>query len=323
MNTQIVYVIVSSSDDIYLEQLWGSVYSLRHFHPEARVLVLADSSTTKRIKTDDTLHDLYDMITELVEVAVPDDFCGVVRSRDIKTRVRNLIDGDYLYIDTDTIISGPLDGIDRLEVKNLAMVPDLHRPSVEDHISNIQRVKMHYGMEITDLKTTYFNAGVTFVRDNPLTREFYAKWHENWLSTVKKGFFIDQSGLFYTDNAFGHIIEKLPDIYNCMGVYSAFYWADARVIHYLDAGELLPFRMLKSIPAKIQDAHGITEEVKELLLNPKRHLSVHTCFCSYYDLRVLNGDFFQLCMRTKWIRWCITKYDEWMKKRRVRKLNKF
>ncbi len=73
----------------------------------------------------------------------------------------------------------------------------------------------------------------------------------------------------------------------------------------------------------IREAHGITEEVKELLLNPKSHLSVHTCFCSYYDHRVLNGDFFQFCMRTKLIRWCIEKYDKWVKARRVGILNKY
>ena len=76
--------------------------------------------------------------------------------------------------------------------------------------------------------------------------------------------------------------------------------------------------MLKAIPNQIQEAHGISGNVKELLLNPKKHLSVHTCFCSYYELVFLNGYVFQFCMRTKWIHWCITKVNKWMIKRRVK-----
>ncbi len=321
LNTQIVYVLVSSSDDIYLDQFWGSLYSLRRFHPEAKVVVLADSPTARRIKTENTLSPLYRLITELQEVDVPESYNNVLRSRDIKTRVRNLIDGDFFYIDTDTIITAPIDDIDRLEVKNIAMVPDLHRLQLKDNIWDVNRVKMIYGMNVTDSKTTFFNAGVAYVRDNAMTRDFYAKWHENWLVTVKKGYYVDQPGLFYTNNAFGFIIEKLPDIYNCMGAYSAHYWTDARIIHYLDKG--LPLRVLKDIPHKIHRAQGITEEVEDLLLNAKSHLSQHTCFCSFYDLAFLNGAFCQFFIKNGWLYRCIKKINQWESEWRVRKLNKW
>ena len=140
--------------------LWGSLYSLRHYHPEAKVVVLVDGNTYRRITTNDKLKPLCALITELIEVDVPGEFSGVLRSRDIKTRVRNQIDGDFLYVDTDTIIAAPLDGIDSLEVKNLAMVPDIHRENIHDNIWNIGWVKMIYGMEITNPNLTYFNAGV-------------------------------------------------------------------------------------------------------------------------------------------------------------------
>lgn len=311
LNTQIVYVLVSSSDDIFLEQLWGSLYSLRQFHPKAKVLVLADAPTARRIKTENKLMPLYEMISELKEVDVPESYINVLRSRDIKTRIRNLIDGDFFYIDTDTIIAGPINGIDTLEVKNIAMVPDLHRQQASDNLWGLSWVKFLYGMDATDSNAAFFNAGVAYVKDNPLTHDFYAKWHENWLATVDKGVYIDQPGLFFTDSTFGFVIENLPDIYNCMGAFSAFYWAKARIIHYL-GNKNLPFRTFKDIPNHIQEAEGISDNVKDLLLNPKNHLSVHTCFCSYYDWVFLNGYFCQLCMRTKWIHWLIAKLDKWM-----------
>ncbi len=321
LNTRIVYVLVSSSDDIFLEQFWGSLYSLRQFHPNAKVLALTDGPTARRIKNDKKLAPLYEMISELMEVDVPDSYINVLRSRDIKTRVRNIIDGDFFYIDTDTIIAAPINGIDTLEVKNIAMVPDLHRQQTTDNIWDVNRVRMVFNMNITHTNDIYFNAGVVFVRDNATTREFYAKWHENWLTTVKKGYYIDQPGLFYTDSEFGFIIEKLPDIYNCMGVYSAHYWTEARIIHYLDKG--LPLRTLKDIPKKIHEAQGITEEVKDLLLNAKKHLSEHTCFCSFYDLAFLNGAFCQFFIKNGLLYRCVKKFNQWESEWRVRKLNKW
>jgi len=321
LTTPIVYVLVSSPDDFFVEQLWGSLYSLRHFHPDAKVVVLTDGSTRTRIMTDDKLRPIYGMISELKEVDVPEQFCGVLRSRFIKTQVRNLIEGDYLYMDTDTIISGPLDGIDRLEVKNLAMVPDLHRQHSWSIIWDVAREKMLFGVDIKDARATYFNAGVTYVKDNKLTRDFFAKWHENWLHSVEKGYYIDQPALFYTDHTFGHIIEKLPDVYNCMGAHSAFYWNGGNVIHYLDKG--LPFRTLRNIPKMIHKGSGITDEVRDILFHPKNHLSAGTCFCSQDDFDFLNGAFCQFCMNSKVLRWCISKFNDWEASRRVKRLNKW
>ena len=47
MKTQIVYVVVSSEGDLFLEELWVSVYSLRQYHPEVSVTVIADKATAK------------------------------------------------------------------------------------------------------------------------------------------------------------------------------------------------------------------------------------------------------------------------------------
>jgi len=45
MNTTIVYILTSSDKDIYIEQLWLSLYSLRLHNPEVRVVLLTDDST--------------------------------------------------------------------------------------------------------------------------------------------------------------------------------------------------------------------------------------------------------------------------------------
>ena len=38
MKTQIVYVLVSSEKDVFLEELWASVWSLRQYEPDVTVV---------------------------------------------------------------------------------------------------------------------------------------------------------------------------------------------------------------------------------------------------------------------------------------------
>ena len=45
MQTKIIYVLVSSPEDIYYEQCLVSVYSLRKYHKNAEVVVLVDDAT--------------------------------------------------------------------------------------------------------------------------------------------------------------------------------------------------------------------------------------------------------------------------------------
>ena len=42
MRVKIVYVLISNKEDIYLEQLWLSLYTLRLYNKEAHVAVVMD-----------------------------------------------------------------------------------------------------------------------------------------------------------------------------------------------------------------------------------------------------------------------------------------
>ena len=50
MKTLIVYVLISSEKDFFLEEFWVSLFSLRRFHPKDAVWVLTDEPTSKRIE---------------------------------------------------------------------------------------------------------------------------------------------------------------------------------------------------------------------------------------------------------------------------------
>lgn len=231
MKTQIVYNVISSEKDYFLEELWVSVYSLRQFHPNTRVVVMTDAPTGARIESRPTLVSL---ISEVVIIQMPKGYNNDCRAREIKTNIRNLIDGDFLFIDTDTVICKPLDEVDDLPVKNLAMVPELHGP-FKNHFcyeSTYQDVIRIFGTDCSD-SYYWFNSGCMFVRDNESTRRFFADWKKNWtFSAFEKKENSDQRALLKTDHDYGYIIESLPDVYNCQVALSIQYFFDAKIVHF-------------------------------------------------------------------------------------------
>lgn len=231
MNTQIVYTVISTEKDYFLEELWVSVFSLRQFHHDAKVVVMTDSPTSARINARPQLKSL---ISEVKEIPMPEGYNNDCRAREIKTNIRNLIDGDFLFIDTDTVICMPLDEVDNLPVKNLAMVPELHGPfrnhfCYEYTYKDVIRI---FGTDCSDSKY-WFNSGCMFVRDNELTRKFFADWKKNWTySAFEKNENSDQRPLLKTDHDYGYIIECLPDVYNSQVAMSIQYFFDAKIVHF-------------------------------------------------------------------------------------------
>ena len=93
------------------------------------------------------------------------------RSRLLKTNLRNIVEGDFLFIDTDTVIVGSLSDIDDCEY-NIACVPDKHVPiSQHSHRANIDNGARILGWHVDD-DLKYYNSGVVFVRDNDFTHKF-------------------------------------------------------------------------------------------------------------------------------------------------------
>lgn len=231
MNTPILYVLTSSESDLYLEELWVSLYSLHHFNKEVTVKVLSDKPTAERIKANP---ELLTMIDELYPVDVPEEYPAKERSRFIKTNIRNLIDGDFLFIDTDTVICASLDEVDSLHVKNIGMVPELHGPFKEHLVYNhtVADTNRIFGIDAGN-SPYWFNSGCMLVRDNNFTHEFFAKWQENWkYSAFQKNNSSDQRALLKTDHDYGYIIECIPDVYNAQIAMSIKWFYEAKIIHF-------------------------------------------------------------------------------------------
>lgn len=231
MKLQLVYVLISSESDFFLEEFWVSLFSLRRFHPKDKVVVLTDHPTAERVRDRPQLAS---MITDLKIIDFPDDYDGRLRSRTLKTSVRNLIDGDFLTIDTDTVICGSLDEVDNLPVKNIGMVPEMHGP-FKNHITYqfiTNELKRIYDTDVSGAPY-WFNSGCMFVRDNEFTHEFFRKWNEEWkVATFQKNASSDQRPLLKVDHDYGYVIECLPGAYNCQVALSIQYFHEAKILHF-------------------------------------------------------------------------------------------
>jgi len=106
---QIVYVIAGDSLASARRSVDGaclSIHSLRRFHPTASVICACDQHIYAAVR--DTRHPLPDLGDRLIDC--PDASGGTVhRSRQIKTSLRQRIEGPFISIDADTLVCGPLD----------------------------------------------------------------------------------------------------------------------------------------------------------------------------------------------------------------------
>ena len=276
MIPQIVYVLVANEKNLYLEEMWVSIFSLRRHHPEATVKVLMDVETKEYLSR---FPQLTSMIDETVVVQTPAGYNAKQRSRQIKTTIRNVLKGDYIFIDTDTVICKPLDGIvediaEMKDFKGIAAVREGHVTMKDTLFPPTGTVKRIFDIDISQ-SPLMTNSGVMFVADIPFTHEFYKRWNENWKrSCFEKGNSQDQPSLYATDCQYGYVIRELSGIYNAQVAMSLKYYADAVILHwwhmdFIEDQSYSPYFSLK-IYQDLKKEGEITPQIEELIINAKQ-----------------------------------------------------
>lgn len=258
MKTKIVYVVVCDSNHNYLEQAAVSAYSVKRYNPKAEILLLVDDRTFAEINNGRTLIKKY--VSDIVEVFVPKEYDNKLRSRYIKTTVRENVQGDFLFVDTDTVITGNLDEIDSCP-NDVAAVLDMHLPL--NQTPYLEEVKFQASKMVWNLTSkdyTYYNSGVMYVKDTPTAHKLYKQWHENWLLKAKNGLYTDQPALAFANNQCGHVIGELSGKWNCQLLVNGLpFLSEALIIHYFSSGIN---KKMKQSPYIFADDH-LLEKVKQ------------------------------------------------------------
>lgn len=210
-----------------------SAMSARECDPDAKIMLVLDRPT--REAWTPAIRETVDAtFSSVVEVETP-HAPGARASRHLKTSLRSLLDGDFLFVDIDTLMIEPpikmFDGhhdIGACFDRNWEKWSP-HRPTwVNEHYENL-------GWTLSD--RGYFNTGVLFMRDNAKARAFGAAWHLRWQ------LFVARVGKHQDQPAFNSLVAQ-PDLkirayplrYNAMVDAVPFFCWRAVIVHYFLQG---------------------------------------------------------------------------------------
>lgn len=306
MKTKLLYVIVSDEKDIYLEQGYVSMFSAKKRMPDCHIAVLTDektASTFEGIRKEEMKY-----ADETIVVALDSYLPAQKRSRLLKTNARNYVEGDFLFIDCDTIVARDLSVIDENPTE-LSACRDTHSKFASNPYRDIcLRDTGKMGVDISN-EEEYFNSGVMLVKDNAITRDFYRRWNENYLKGYEKGVRMDQPSLEVTNIEMGHPIKILAPEWNCELKHGIRYLKDAYIVHYLctnpSRSNDQQFFLLneKDIFLKIKKKAEITPEIEEVVEDPFKGIAevthcfsgneihfFHTLTYAFFIKRFMNED---------------------------------
>lgn len=204
MKTKIVYVLVSEESDYYYEMVLLSIYSLRLYHPkgDTEVELVMDEDTHQRLV--DKKAAILDDVTPKV-VTIPPKYTMMQRSRYLKTHLRQIVKGNFLYIDSDTIICKSLSEIDNVDA-DIALLPE---DISEWWLKNFKKA------ELGKLENTpFFNSGVIFAKDLSNVYRLFDNWYKVWQSYISSGMTLDQPALCQANVDMGYIIQNLSISWN-------------------------------------------------------------------------------------------------------------
>ena len=295
-----VYVLTSSENDFYYEQFFISVVSLRLHNPDALIVALIDSKTKQGLIGKRSGYEQY--ISEIVTIAPPETLSQKEASRWIKTSMKKYVNGDFLYIDCDTVIASNLDHNFLSEV-NIGAVLDTHVPLERHHLTPYfqgQDKKLGF---ISSFETgKRFNGGVIFCRDTPIAGDFFSRWHSLWNFSSKKGSHHDMPPLNQANYEMGGVITELSGEWNCQITHNGLpYLASAKIIHCFATSMNLyncPFLPASlQIMSSIKETGIISPELTEHLKNPLAAFELNSRIISgSEELDAINSKLFSLLL---------------------------
>lgn len=297
MTTKCVYVLVSTPEDYYLEQNLISAYSLRYYNPDANITIVADRDSYNGLVGKRA--DIKKYISEFVVVDCPKGFNGLKKSRYIKTNLRSIVEGDFLYIDSDTVIADALDEIDTFE-GDLGAVYDSNRSllisksgSIADSYINSLTKQLEWPSVVG---WPNYNGGVMFARDSELARRYYRRWYELWQESSRKGVNLDMPALCRANVEMGGCIKELPGIWNCQIQRQGLpLLPHAKIIHCFTGGNVSMYSLCtERVLNKVKSFGYLDNEIIDLIKNAKTAFEISTAIVTSQEAKLVKYPIVQL-----------------------------
>ena len=290
---KLVYVTVGTEKIEYLNMLRISLASARLHMPGAEIEIVTDEATAGVLNAGD-MPKKYS--ARVVAVPIEGDYNTVERSRVLKTNLRELVSGDFLYLDTDTIICADLSG-ERPE-GSVNLVADAHclLAEQEDGGEPIRRAARQRGLDLGGC-VRYYNGGVVYARDDETAHEFFRRWHETWKKTRMPNMHHDQ----YSLNAVNlemNAIRELDGTWNCQLTANdrAFrYLRGVKILHYLSLQDAGIYRLNRK---DLMTGTLTDEQISEIIEHPEQQ------FCAFHfyaddsdEYRIMQQSHYHLIYR--------------------------
>lgn len=302
-----LYILTSNDDDLYYEQIYLSITSLLLYNPEAYIILLTDNITYESL--NGFRGKILEFVKECKVIPLSADLSKKVRSRLLKTNMRNLVDGDFLYIDCDTVV------LSALEVPydwsfSIGAVKNLHFSNVKESpiFPILSIIASECGIGITS--GDYFNSGVLYVRDDNESRDFFRYWHELYQCYLEgNGIDVDQLSLYKANCDRGGIIREVPGEWNWQVGFGINYMKDAKIMHTFSSvtNQLHNIHFLKRKEFYLDIKRGLFKdsELVGIVRNAKssfdenlRIIPTDSCTSSR------DGEFVEFCARFKRLYFC-------------------
>ena len=293
---QYLYVLVSSQSDVYYEQFLLSLVSLRLLMPDADVVLLYDSATKENLAEKRSGYKRF--VSRTVTIDSPAGMSQVEISRWLKTSMRRHVNGDFLFIDCDTIITDDLYSISKARI-TLGACLDKHS-MIDRHGKGNSVIEKDKQLGFTSyFSNRHINSGVIFCADVPEMHTFFDRWHELWLFGNGKNTIRDQPSFNMAIHENPSLFTELGGTWNCQIAFNGLpFLSDAKIIHYF-ASDLVqhasPFALASNdIFMKIKKTGVVPDGALELLKNPRAAFVSEVRIVAGEDmLYVLNSNVFE------------------------------
>ncbi len=269
-----------------------SLHTLRKHNPDISAYVVIDHITLDCLKGKRL--DALSHYAEILSFDTPSEYnTEKLRSRFLKTSVRKLVPGDFLFLDCDTLVCRSF-SFEDFKDTDIGMVADLNAllPLSDENVFN----KCKNAGFSNLLGSPYYNSGVAFVKDSPVAFRFFELWHHLWRESVKNGCVYDQPALSEANRQLGYPISEISGKWNCQIKYAESYQflRKAIVLHYFtaDGFSQRPFHE-EELLKRVRD-YGIDSLVADIIDNSND--AVATFFSQKSDnvLRFLGTEMFNV-----------------------------
>lgn len=224
---KIVFCLTTSGDDYYPRMTHIAVQSVRYFMPSASITIMVDRKSVGHLQASELQY--FESQSTIYVIDTPDGN-PTSRNRWMKTSLRMLLDGDFLYLDSDVVIRGD---ISRFWLEDGDFIGILERDDPATQFGVVDRSKyLSLGWELPAHGSV--NGGVLFWRDTVSAHKLAQRYHQRWIQTANVlGRSIDQPALNKAIADSDIQLGLLPAIFNSIERDHRRCVKEAKIWHFL------------------------------------------------------------------------------------------